>query len=81
MKFSTDTEINGSLSFLDGTLFKENEKFVTSAFGKDTLSWVYTNFLSFISLEYKFGLVRTLLNRCFNLSSVFLKFCHEVDNK
>ena len=42
-------------------------------------SGVYTNFISFIPLEYKFGLVHTLLNRCYNLSADFLKFHHEVD--
>ena len=35
--------------------------------------------MCFIPLEYKFGLVQTLLNSCFNLSSDFLKFHHEVD--
>ena len=40
---------------------------------------MYTNFISFIPLEYKFDLVRTLLNRCFRLSSDFLKFHLEVD--
>ena len=40
---------------------------------------VYTNFISFVPLEYKFGLVHTLSNHCFNLSSDFLKFHHEVD--
>ena len=39
---------------------------------------MYTNFISFIPLECKFGLVHTLLNRCFNLSSDFLKLHHEV---
>ena len=79
IKFSIETELNGSLSFLDVKIFRENEKFVTSVFRKDTFSGVYTNFISFIPLEYKFGLVHTLLNRCFNLSSDFLKFHHEVD--
>ena len=74
IKFSTETELNGSLSFLDVKIFRENKKFVTSVFRKDTFSGVYTNFVSFIPLEYKFGLVHTLLNRCFNLSSDFLKF-------
>ena len=78
-KFSIETEINGSLSFLDVKIFRENDKFVTSVFRKETFSGVYTNFISFIPLEYKFGLVHTLLNRCFNLSSDFLKFHHEVD--
>ena len=40
---------------------------------------MYTNFITYLPLEYKFGLVHTLLNRCFNLSSDFLKFHHEVD--
>ena len=79
MKFSIETEMNGSLSFLDVKIFRENDKFVTSVFRKETFSGVYTDFVSFIPLEYKFGLVHTLLNCCFNLSSDFLKFHHEVD--
>ena len=57
MKFSIETEMNGSLSFLDMKIFRENDKFVTSVFRKETFSGVYTNFTSFIPLEYKFGLV------------------------
>ena len=68
MKFLIETGINGSLSFLDVKIFRENDKFVTSVFRKETFSGVYTNFISFIPLDYKFGLVHTLLNRCFNLS-------------
>ena len=79
IKFSTETELNGSLSFLDVKIFRENEKVVTSVFRKDKFRGVYTNFISFISLEYKFGSVHTLPNRCFNLSSDFLKFHNEVD--
>ena len=79
MKFSIKTEIKGSLSFLDVRIFRENDKFVTSVFRKETFSGVYTNFIRFIPLEYKFGLVHTLLNGCFNLSSDFLKFHDEVD--
>ena len=48
MKFSIETEINGSLSFLDVKIFRENDKFVTSVFRKKTFSGVYTNFISFI---------------------------------
>ena len=61
-------------------IFRENNKFVTSVFRRETLSEVYINFISFIPLEQRFGLVHTLLNRCFNLSSDFLKFHHEVEN-
>ena len=71
MKFSIETVINRSLSFLDKKIFWENDKFVTSAFRKGTFSAVYINFLSFIPLEYKFGLVHTLLNHCFNYLQTF----------
>ena len=37
MKLSIETEINGSLSFLDLKIFRENDKFVTSVFRKETL--------------------------------------------
>ena len=80
MKFSTETEINRPLSFLDVKIFRENEKFDTSVFRKDTFSGVCTNFISFIPLEYKFGSVHILLNRCFNLSSDFLKFIMKLIN-
>ena len=33
-KFSIETEINGSLSFLDVKIFQENDNFVTSVFRK-----------------------------------------------
>ena len=79
MKFSIEFEINGSLSLLDVKMFRANDKFDTSVFRKETFSGVYTSFITFIPLEYKFGLVHTLLNRCFNLSSDILKFHHEVD--
>ena len=78
MKFLSETEINGSLSFLDVKIFRENDKFVTSVFRKETFSGVYTDFISFIPLEYKLGLVHALLNSYFNLSAGFLKFHHEV---
>ena len=45
MKFSIETEINGSLSFLDVKIFRENNKFVTSVFTKETFNGVYTNIL------------------------------------
>ena len=79
MKFSIETEINGSLSILDVKIFRENNKFVTSVLRKETFSRVYTNFISVVRLEHKFGLVHTLLNRCFNLFSDFLKFHHEAN--
>ena len=41
MKFSIETEINKSLFFLDVKIFPEKDKFVTSAFRKNTFSGTY----------------------------------------
>ena len=61
IRFSKETEKNGILIFfLDIKLFRENSKFVTSIYRKDTR--IYTNL---IPLEYKFGLLHTLFHRCF----------------
>ena len=48
IKFTSKIEENGSLSFLDITITRENNKFVTSVYRKPTFSGVFTNFESFI---------------------------------
>ena len=55
--FSFKTEKVEQMSFLDVTVFRENGKFVTNVYKKETFTGVYTNFSSFIPLEHKFGLV------------------------
>ena len=79
INFSFETEKNGKLPFLDISIFRETGKFVTSVYRKDTFSGVYTNFTSFLPLDYKFGLIFTLLHRCFALVSDFSKFHLEVE--
>ena len=56
-----------------------NGKFVTNVYRKKTFSGVYTNFGSFIPETYKTGLIKSLLFRCFNLCSDFVKFHHEIN--
>ena len=56
MKFSIETETNGSLFFLNVKTFRENGKCVTSVTRKDMFSGLYTNFISFIPLEYRCSL-------------------------
>ena len=80
LKFTFETENNGKLPFLDINIFREKGKFVTTIYRKDTFSGVYTNFNSFLPLDYKFGLVFTLLHRCFSLVSDLSKFHLEVES-
>ena len=79
INFLLEKENNGHLSFLDVNFFCEKGKFVTNVYRKKTFSGVYTNFDSFISETYKTGLIKSLLFRCFNLCSDFVKFHHEIN--
>ena len=78
INFSLEKENEGRLSFLDVNIFREKGKFVTNVYKKKTFSSVYTNFDSFIPEAYKTGLIKSLLSRCFNLCSDFVKFHHEI---
>ena len=79
INFSLEKENECCLSFLDVNIFREKGKFVTNVYRKKTFSGVYTNFHSFILETYKTGLIKSLLFRCFNLCSDFVKFHHEIN--
>ena len=71
---------NGSLSFLDIKISRENNKFVTSVYRKTTFSRVFTNFESFISKCYKCSLIDISLYRRFNLCSNMENFHQEISS-
>ena len=66
------------ISFLDKSISRNNNKLETSVFRKPTFSGVYTNFHSFLPMEYKRGLLHTLLFRTFNICSDYLKLHEEI---
>ena len=66
------------MSFLDVNISRENGKFVTTDCRKPTVSGVYTHFKSFLSSTQKFGLVYTLVFRCYTLWSDWWKFHREL---
>ena len=53
IKFMSEIEENGSLSFPDVTITPENNKFLTSVYRKSTFSGIFTNFESFIPEMHK----------------------------
>ena len=59
--FTCEEEENNTLSFLDISILRNDNKLETSVFRKPTFSGVYTNFHSFLPTEYKRGLLHTLL--------------------
>ena len=79
INFSFETEKDEQMPFLDVNVFRENGKFVTNVYRKEKFTGVYSNFCSFIPLEHKFGLVYTLLHRCFCLVSDMSKFHFETE--
>ena len=71
----SETEENGSLSFLDITITRKNNKFVTSLYQMLTFSGILINFESYI---HKPGLIETLLLRGFRFYSNQENFHREI---
>ena len=79
INFSLQKKNHGRLSFLYINMFCEKWKFVTNVYRKKTFSGIYTNFINFIPENYKTGLAKSLLFRCFKLCSDFVKFHHKIN--
>ena len=79
IKFTSETENENSILFLDIKITRDNNKFMTSVYRKPTFSGVFTNFGSFIPKSYKYNLLFTLLHRAFKLCSNFERFHQEID--
>ena len=68
-------------SFLDVEIIREQGKFTqftTTIYRKPTFSGVYSNFENFLPLVYKFGMVYTLVYRCFHICSNWTQFHTEL---
>ena len=59
IRFIYEKEQNNSMPFLDVLITRPSIGFKTSVYHKPTFSGVYLNFNSFISEEYKVGLIFT----------------------
>ena len=77
--FTSEHEHINTFLFLDVKISRESNKLTTSVYKKPTFSGVFTNFKSFIPIFQKFGLVYTLLHRCFNITSSYEKFHTEIN--
>ena len=70
----TETEKENKLSFLDVAVIREQGKFTTTVYQKPTFSGVYSNFKIFLPSVCKFGMVYTLVYRCFCICSNWTQF-------
>lgn len=80
INFTHEEEVDSKISFLDVLVTRTNDKLITSIYRKSTFSGMYSNFKSFIPLQYKHGLIFTLLHRAFMISYNFDIFHEEVCN-
>ena len=78
VSFSMKTEKENKLYFLDVEVIREEGKFKTTIYRKPTFSGVYSNFESFLPSVCKFGMVYTLLHRCFWICSNWTQFHTEL---
>ena len=81
IKFFFDDEFQACLcllSSLDVEVIREQGKFTTTVYREPTFSGVYSNFESFLPSVYKFGMVYTLVYRCFRISSNWTQFHTEL---
>ena len=67
------------MSFLDVDVSCQEGDFVTNAYRKPTFSGVYTHFERFLATIYKFGMIYTLVYRCFKICSDWTKFYEELN--
>ena len=73
-----EREKENKLSFFDVEIIREHGKFTTTFYRKHTFSGVYSNFESFLSSVYKFGMVYTLFYRCFRICPNWTQFHTEL---
>ena len=79
ISFTEELEENNQLPFLDVSVSRTDDGFTTNLYRKSTFSGVFTNFFSFLSIQFKACLVSTLLFRCYQLTSTTDVFHKEVE--
>ena len=70
MSFTIETEQNNKTLMLDVNVIREQGKFMTNVYRKPNFSAVYAPFDSFLSDTYKFDMIYTFVNRCFQVCSI-----------
>ncbi len=79
INFTCEVESNCQLSFLDITITRTNGHFETSVYRKPTFTGLFTNFHSFTPLQFKRGLIYSLLHRFFNICSSYENFHAQIE--
>ena len=63
IRFTIEKEGYGCLPFLDVLITRSDLQLHTTTYHKSTYTGLLTNFTSFVSMPYKIGLIKTLVDR------------------
>ena len=80
ISFTSETELENVMTFLDFEFNRKNNEFVSTVYRKATFTGVYTHFESLIPLNYKRGFVSTLIYLIFHICSSFEIIVKELNN-
>jgi hypothetical protein len=69
LKFTFEIEQRRQLTFLDVNVARKNNNFRTSVYVKPTISGDLINYKSIAPDQYKTGVMKTMLNRAYKISS------------
>ena len=78
IQFTCEKESNDKSSFLDKSITRSNNKLVTSLYRKKRFSGVYLNYNSFLTTNYKTGLINTLLFQSYNIRADYRILHNEI---
>ena len=75
--FTSETETNGKLAFLDVLIKRDVNGFQTEVYRKPTFTGLTSKFSSFIPVDFKRNLVKTLVTRAFYICSDYFSLHFE----
>ena len=78
IQFTCEKESNDKSPFLDKSITRSNNKLVTSLYQKKRFSGVYLNYNSFLTTNYKKGLINTLLFQSYNIRADYRILHNEI---
>ena len=79
VKFTMETEVNGLLPFLGMQLLNRAPQIETKVYIKPTNTSLLLQYQSHVNMRYRRGLLRTMLDRAYRLSSCWSYFSEECD--
>ena len=80
IEFTSETEEENKLAFLDILIKYDNGSFSTSVYRKPTFTGLTTKITSFIPVDYKKNLILTLATRAYHICSNYLNLHKELEN-